>query len=95
MDILLTFKYIVCFILGACLGSFANVCILRWLEEKSITGRSKCPTCKNTIQWYDLFPILSWFLLKGKCRYCKNKIRPRYLILEILLCPLIKNTKLV
>ena len=76
--------YFTLFIIGACLGSFANVCIYRWLNEQTLEGRSKCPTCNTTIKWYDLIPILSFFLLKGKCRYCKASIDLQYPFIEFI-----------
>ena len=56
-------------------GSFANVCIYRLPKNKSIvTGRSSCPNCKKKIIWYDNIPLLSFILLKSKCRFCKKLI---------------------
>ena len=72
-------------ILGGLWGSFANVCIYRLpLEKGVVSGRSYCPGCKNQIIWKDNIPILSYLLLSGKCRKCKNKISPQYLLVEIL-----------
>jgi len=70
-------------ILGALWGSFANVCIFRLPNEKGVvSGRSHCPKCQNKIVWYDNIPIISFFLLKGKCRNCKNNISIQYVIVE-------------
>jgi leader peptidase (prepilin peptidase) / N-methyltransferase len=69
-------------ILGACLGSFANVLILRWHEAASITGRSACPHCKKNIRAYHLVPIFSWLFLRGKCAYCGAKIHHQYPLVE-------------
>ncbi len=72
-------------ILGGLWGSFANVCIYRLpLDKGVVTGRSYCPNCKNQIIWKDNIPILSYLLLRGKCRKCKNKISSQYLMVEIL-----------
>lgn len=72
------------FILGAVMGSFLNVVVGRLQIGKSfIGGRSHCPLCQVALHWYDLFPIFSWLLLKGKCRYCHKKIAWRYLLVEI------------
>ncbi|MBM3254124.1 MAG: prepilin peptidase [Candidatus Omnitrophica bacterium] len=73
------------FIFGLVIGSFLNVCIHRIpLGETVITKRSYCPHCKNTIRWYDNIPLISYILLLGRCRYCKGKISPRYIIVEVL-----------
>jgi|YelNatPaOPRAMG01_1025707.scaffolds.fasta_scaffold148624_1 leader peptidase (prepilin peptidase)/N-methyltransferase len=73
------------FILGLIFGSFANVCIYRLPKGKSIiTPGSFCPNCNKNIKWFDNIPVLSYIFLKGKCRYCKKPISPRYLIVELL-----------
>ncbi|MCP4293040.1 MAG: prepilin peptidase [bacterium] len=70
-------------VLGACFGSFSNVLVYRLPRNLSVVGpRSFCPSCKKTVAWYDNIPLLSWFLLRGKCRYCSTAISPLYLILE-------------
>jgi len=72
-------------ILGGLWGSFANVCIYRLpLEKGVVSGRSYCPKCKNLITWKDNIPIFSYFLLNGKCRKCKKKISPQYVLVEFL-----------
>lgn len=77
--------YIIIFIFGAAVGSFLNVVIYRVPNEKSIVfPNSACPVCKNPIKPYDNIPILSWLILGGKCRACKNSISPRYPGVEIL-----------
>ena len=71
--------------MGACLGSFANVCIYRLPKTKQIiSGRSFCPKCKKKISWYDNLPIISFLFLSGKCRKCKKVISLRYLIVELI-----------
>mgnify|MGYP005591558287 FL=1 len=71
--------------MGACLGSFANVCIYRLPKTKQIiSGRSFCPKCKKKINWYDNLPIISFLFLSGKCRKCKKVIPLRYLIVELI-----------
>ena len=73
------------FVLGLCFGSFLNVCIYRLpLGISVVTPRSACPKCKHGIALYDNMPVLSWLILRGRCRYCKAKISPRYLIIELL-----------
>jgi leader peptidase (prepilin peptidase)/N-methyltransferase len=71
------------FIFGTILGSFLNVVILRLPKDQSLTGRSQCPDCSNTLGFLDLFPVLSFLFLKGKCRHCHKKISPRYFIIEL------------
>ncbi|NKB25594.1 MAG: prepilin peptidase [Kiritimatiellae bacterium] len=73
------------FLFGACVGSFLNVCIYRIPRDESvISPRSHCPQCNHLIAWYDNVPVLSFFLLRRKCRYCQIPISPRYVIVEII-----------
>jgi leader peptidase (prepilin peptidase)/N-methyltransferase len=73
------------FILGLCFGSFLNVCIYRLPRGISVvTPRSACPNCKQGIALYDNVPVLSWLILRGRCRHCKERISPRYLLIELL-----------
>ncbi len=73
------------FLFGAVVGSFCNVCICRWPAGKSVVRpRSRCPKCASEIAWYDNIPILSWFVLRGKCRNCALPISPRYPAIEAL-----------
>lgn len=72
------------FVLGAILGSFSGALTWRWPREESINnGRSKCPKCKKQIRAYDNIPVLSYLLLRGKCRNCDKKISSRYLYIEL------------
>ena len=72
------------FFLGLCVGSFLNV-IISWLEKKrkNIFGRSFCDYCQKKINWYDLIPVFSFLFLKGKCRYCRKKIKIEYFFVEL------------
>ncbi len=71
--------------LGLCFGSFLNVCIYRLPQGKSvITPRSACPRCGDPIPLYHNIPVVSWLILRGKCRACKEPISPRYLAIEVL-----------
>src|SRR5208337_679517 len=73
------------FALGLSFGSFLNVCIYRLPRGKSvITPRSACPQCGDLIPLYHNVPVLSWLILRGKCRSCKQSISPRYLLIEVL-----------
>ena len=77
--------YIIAFILGSIWGSFANVCIHRLPNDESIAiKRSYCPKCNIKINWFDNIPLLSFFILGGKCRSCKTKIDKRYFIVELI-----------
>ncbi|MDN5346864.1 MAG: leader peptidase (prepilin peptidase) / N-methyltransferase [Clostridia bacterium] len=73
------------FLLGLFIGSFLNVVIYRLPRgETVVSGRSRCPACGRVLAWYDLFPVLSYLVLRGRCRYCGAQISPRYLIVELL-----------
>jgi len=74
---------ILIFIFGLCIGSFMNVCIYRIPLSKSIvTPRSMCPGCNSLISAYDNLPVISYILLKGKCRNCGIPISFRYPLVE-------------
>lgn len=73
----------VSFILGTVIGSFLNVCIYRLPRKESIISPpSHCPSCNESIAWYDNVPIFGWLMLKGKCRKCGNPISAEYPIVE-------------
>ncbi len=71
-------------LLGLIVGSFLNVVIYRLHTGKSLEGRSHCMSCGRTLSWVHLFPVFSYLALLGRCAYCKARISPRYLIVEIL-----------
>jgi len=80
------YGYVLIFIFGAMIGSFLNVVIHRVPNEESIVSpNSACPKCGKSIKPYDNIPILSWLILRGKCRNCKNSISARYPAVELLL----------
>ncbi|MBS1814597.1 MAG: prepilin peptidase [Acidobacteria bacterium] len=71
------------FVLGLLFGSFLNVCIERLPRGESVVSpRSRCPDCKAQIRWYDNVPVLSYVLLRRRCRACKEKISFRYPLVE-------------
>ena len=73
------------FAYGLCFGSFLNVCIYRLPRGLSVvTPRSACPRCGDPIPLYHNLPVLSWLILRGKCRSCHESISPRYLVIEVL-----------
>lgn len=79
------FLYIIIFIIGTLFGSFYTLAVYRIPKRQDIIHtHSYCPNCNHKLGLLDLFPIISYIALRGKCRYCKQKIRPRYFILEIL-----------
>jgi leader peptidase (prepilin peptidase) / N-methyltransferase len=76
---------LIAFLFGLVIGSFLNVCILRIPAEKSIVlPASSCTKCGKAIAAYDNIPVLSWLILRGKCRNCKTKISPMYPAVELL-----------
>lgn len=78
-------SYIFIIIFGLIIGSFLNVCIYRIPKKKSIFfPPSNCTGCSTNLKHCDLIPVLSWLLLKGKCRYCNMDISKQYLLVELL-----------
>ncbi len=83
-------EYFIVFVLGLVIGSFLNVCIYRIPKGKSIVSPpSSCPECGERIKWYDNIPLISYVLLKGRCRSCGSKISLRYPLVELLTATLI------
>ncbi|MFQ5585573.1 MAG: prepilin peptidase, partial [Thermodesulfobacteriota bacterium] len=77
--------YIFVFVFGATIGSFLNVCIYRLPLKKSIVSPpSACPQCGKRLPFYENIPILSYILLRGRCRGCNASFSVRYLIIEAL-----------
>jgi prepilin signal peptidase PulO-like enzyme (type II secretory pathway) len=75
----------VALLFGLCIGSFLNVCIYRIpIEMKVYEGRSICPCCRSGLHALDLIPVVSYLILRGKCRHCGCRISPVYPIVELL-----------
>jgi leader peptidase (prepilin peptidase)/N-methyltransferase len=77
-------ELLMAFVVGACVGSFLNVCITRWPSDLSvISPRSRCPRCERPITALDNVPILSWLILRGRCRGCSQPISILYPTIEL------------
>lgn len=68
---------------GLIIGSFLNVYIYRFHTGKSLSGNSHCLSCATPLKWYELFPVISYICLRGKCRTCGCRIPSRYAVVEI------------
>lgn len=77
--------YIGAAILGLELGGLASIFIQRWIDELPVLkpGKSRCPSCEHTLAWRDTIPVLSYFLLGGRCRHCDKPIGGQYMLVEI------------
>jgi len=71
-------------VFGFIIGSFLNCVLYRLEQEETLYGRSYCPHCKHVLAWFDLVPIISFFLLGGKCRYCLKSISLQYPAIELI-----------
>ena len=72
-------------IVGAVIGSFINVVVVRLRARLTLWGRSACPECKQRLAPHHLIPVLSWVLLRGRCAYCHKRIHIQYPLVEILM----------
>ena len=92
--------YVILFIFGLSVGSFINAFVYRLQNHKKIINdRSACPKCRHKLAWYDLMPFVSFFMLKGRCRYCRKRILWQYPLIEFLtgiifILPIIKSPEL-
>src|SRR5262245_33007691 len=81
--------YIILTLLGLCLGSFVNALVWRIHEAHKgnkisiFTGRSQCPHCHHQLAAKDLVPVLSWLIIRGRCRYCGQPISKQYPLVEL------------
>jgi len=81
----MVYDKIFAFVMGACVGSFLNVCIYRLPKDISIVKPSSfCPKCNSPIRWFDNIPLLSFIALRGRCRKCKGSISFRYPLVELI-----------
>ena len=81
--------FILSVFVGLVFGSFFGLLYYRIPNNKDfIFGRSQCTSCNEKLSYLDLIPVISWIILKGRCRYCKNDISLSYIIIEILTCTL-------
>jgi len=73
------------FVLGLCIGSFLNVCIARWPHDLSVVKpRSRCPKCGHQLAWFENIPLVSWMVLRARCRCCDEPISAIYPGIELL-----------
>jgi leader peptidase (prepilin peptidase)/N-methyltransferase len=71
-------------LLGLAFGSFLNVCLSRWPEDESVVlPRSHCRNCEHVLSWWENLPLLSWLVLRGRCRQCRSRIGWRYPLIEL------------
>jgi leader peptidase (prepilin peptidase)/N-methyltransferase len=82
-------------VLGACVGSFLNVVAWRLPREESVVHpRSHCPNCGSPLRWFENVPLLSWMVLRARCRHCGSAISARYPAVELLTAGLFVATAL-
>ncbi len=80
----LWYQYSVVFIFGLIIGSFLNVVIYRLNTGRSLSGHSHCMSCGKTLHWYELVPLVSYLLQRGRCRGCSSLVPARYFVCELL-----------
>ena len=84
MELLPTWYMVtIVFLLGLIIGSFLDVIVCRFHTGKSINGRSRCMSCGHTLSWYELFPLASYLILRGRCKNCNGTIPVRLLLMEL------------
>lgn len=72
-------------LVGACVGSFLNVCVARWPAGESVVAPpSRCPRCAHQIRWYENLPVVGWLWLRGRCGSCREAISVQYPVVEAL-----------
>jgi leader peptidase (prepilin peptidase)/N-methyltransferase len=86
VSVLYPLHQLTAFVIGLCLGSFLNVCILRIPEDRSvISPPSACPVCRTPLGWSENVPVVSWIALGARCRTCATPISPMYPLIELLM----------
>ncbi|BCS90028.1 prepilin peptidase [Pseudodesulfovibrio sediminis] len=86
MDMIPTWIFMVgAALVGLEMGGFSSIFIQRWIDEQPILKpwRSRCPSCKEPLVWRDTVPVISYLLLKGRCRHCDARIGPQYMLVEL------------
>lgn len=81
----MSWQLLVSLLVGACIGSFLNVVILRFGKKEGLAGRSHCPSCHRTLRWWELIPILSFLLLGARCATCHKSLTWQYPLVEFLI----------
>lgn len=72
-------------VIGLAAGSFLNVLIIRFEREGAdVTGRSRCPACRQVLRWWEMIPVVSYLVLRGRCHRCRAPISPQYPLVEII-----------
>ncbi len=79
-----TYSAVMAFVIGTIMGSFLNVVAYRMHTGRSLDGRSHCMSCGETLRWYELFPVMSYLMLRARCGNCSAYIPYRYLLVELL-----------
>lgn len=77
-----TMGYVILFLFGIVIGSFLNVCILREPKKETLLANSHCMHCGYELRWYDLIPLFSYMMLKGRCRKCNTRLSLQYPLVE-------------
>lgn len=84
IEVIVSLRGFFAFILGALVGSFLNVCIARWPRDLSVMRpRSKCPRCGHQLAWFENIPLVSWLVLRARCRCCDEPISIQYPLVEL------------
>ena len=79
-----TLATVYAFLVGLCVGSFLNVCVARWPRDLSVVRpRSRCPHCGHQLSWFENIPLVSWLVLRARCRCCDEPISAIYPLLEV------------
>lgn len=80
----MSWQLVIAAALGACFGSFLNVISLRFGRQTALTGHSACPHCARTLRWWELVPVISFLMLRGRCATCRHPLAWQYPFIEII-----------